>query len=719
MSDRDHHTSHRSAAAHGSASGRGDRLAYVLGDLQVDTARQRVTRGEAEIALPKLSYDLLLALIESAPAVVSNDELMARVWPGLVVAEKTVNQRVKLLRDALGDDPQAPRYVAGLRGRGYRIAIEVAAFPLDAPAPPASQPASLSQAAQALPAAGPTATAQSIDTANEGHAQPSPAAAPAAPTPALPAAEVSTLPARESATSSPPTASTARRRTTLALLLLLALGCTGALLWLRDAPAATPATATAAAAPSAFSIAVLRFENQSGNPDNDYFAAGLTSEMSHLLARVRGLRVADASAAIPVTGPAPTAPELGTRLGVRWLLRGAVRESGSRIRISVELIRAEDAAQRWSEVYERSKGDIFVLQDTITAAVVDELKPRLEGEMPQARPTDADAYALYLRAHYLTTRTSPAGLSAALDLYRQALEIAPDYAAAWEGMARNYQQQAGLLLRPAREAFEMTRDASIRAIAADPQYGLAHARLGAVALLYDGDIATAARHMQHGYNLDPGHALTNGNLSVLLRSMGRIPEALAYGERADRMDPLNPRGMSSSAYLHIAARQFDIADARLDQTLQLSPDFAGAHYLRAVLRLLQDRADAALREAKLERNPAKRVLATALATHALGRPAEADAAVRQLQSLHAQGKATAYALACAHAWRGEHTLAFAWLERAAKRGGIEYDPDFAQLLVDPLLASLHGDPRWPAYLRRIGRAPEQLALISVRPPIED
>lgn len=685
----------------------GSRAVFVLGDLLIDTLRQRVSRNGIEIALPKLSYDLLLALIEAAPAVLSNDALMRRVWPGLVVADKTVNQRVKLLRDALGDDPQTPRYIAGLRGRGYYIAIDVVAQAV-APTPTATF---APNEADGTPVLADTPRAQS-------NASPE-VLAPDLRHPTLVDGSTAAARSHTAPIAAPHATGTTNRPTSwlvaaLALTVLVIVGI------VHDrAKEITTENPPANRLPDLpeYSIAVLRFENQSGNSDNDYFAAGLTSELSRLLARVRGLRVADASAALPVTGPAPSAAELGQRLGVRWLLRGAVRESGARVRISVELLRTEDAVQRWAEVYDRDKGDIFALQDDIAAAVVAELRPRLEGEMPVAQRTDPEAYALYLRAQYLTMRTSPDGLTAALQLYRDALKIAPDYAAAWEGIARVYQQQAGLRLRPAGEAFELVRDASTRAIAVDPHFGLAHTRLGVIALLRDGDFARAARHMQHGYDLEPGHSLTNGNLAVLLRSMGRIPAAIAYSDRADRMDPLNPRGMSSSAYLHIVAGDFARARERIDQTLQLSPEFAGAHYLRALLLVLQEQYDEALREAARERVPAKRLLATGLAAHRLERTAVADGTFRELEALHARGAATAYMLACASAWRGDRDAAFAWLGRAATRDDTEYDADFAQVLVDPLLRSLHDDARWSTFLARIGRGPEQLAAIVVREPL--
>lgn len=350
---------------------------YRAGDLLIDVGRQRVMRDERTIALPKLSFDLLVALARAAPNLVSSEALLRQVWPRVVVGPETLNQRVKLVRDALGDDSRHPRYVEGLRGRGYRLIppVEVRFLPVAAPVSP---DASVPHAGK-IGAAAPAAPAVPVAPAVADHVD-GPAAANGATGAALPEA-----PAEEgSAIAVIPVRGMGRRWRVrglwlTSLLLALMAGTLVPSPW-RRVTSITPPTSVQAIGVQPQSVAVLPFDNLGPTADDDYVALGVAGAVLHQLASDRQLIVVARSSSFSLGEPTPDAREAGRRLGVRYVIEGSVQHSGSLLRVTAQLIDTQTNREIWSTKLDRDFGAIFMLQDEIAGQVVREVETTLHAD---------------------------------------------------------------------------------------------------------------------------------------------------------------------------------------------------------------------------------------------------------------------------------------------------------------------------------------------------
>ena len=251
------------------------------------------------------------------------------------------------------------------------------------------------------------------------------------------------------------------------------------------------------------SIAVLPFVNMSDDAGNEYFSDGISEELLNLLAGVPGLRVISRTSAFAYKGKDIRLTRVADELNVAHVLEGSVRKSGNRVRVTAQLIEARSDTHLWSQTWDLTLDDIFAIQEQIAAQVVEHLKVTLLGDPPQPVETDPQAYALFLQARYLSGQGSAEAYGQAIDLLKQVLAIDPAYAAAWEALAGNYINQASKGLRTWEEGFSLAREASEKALAINPLFAPAHARLGWVAMLYDNDLAQAARHYERALELAP------------------------------------------------------------------------------------------------------------------------------------------------------------------------------------------------------------------------
>jgi TolB-like protein/Flp pilus assembly protein TadD len=453
------------------------------------------------------------------------------------------------------------------------------------------------------------------------------------------------------------------------------------------------------------SIAVLPFVDLSQDKDQEYFSDGISEELLNLLARIPELRVISRSSAFSFKGQNLGIPEIAKRLNVGHVLEGSVRQSGNQVRIAAQLIDARTDTQLWSETFDRPLDNIFAIQDEIAAAVVEALKLELLGAAPKAPVGDPKTYALMLQARQLTRQRTAEAFARSIALYEQVLQIEPNDAAAWNGLARNYINQAGDGLRPIEEGLKLGRDAVQKALTVDPDYAPAHATLGWIAMVYDDDLAAAARHLEHALYVEPNNTDTIGNAAALAMSLGRLDIAIALNEYANARDPVSPVGYQNIgvAYSNAGRQQEAIESYRT--ALSLSPDLAGAHSAIGVALLLQGDAADALTAMQNESNEGWRLIGLPMAWHAVGEKLRSDEAVAEL--IDKYGEHAAYNIAYVYAFRGDADRAFEWLDRA-----VTYrDPGLPEVPVNPLFASIHDDPRWLPFLRRIGKAPEQLATI--------
>jgi TolB-like protein/Flp pilus assembly protein TadD len=456
------------------------------------------------------------------------------------------------------------------------------------------------------------------------------------------------------------------------------------------------------------SIAVLPFVNMSDEKSNEYFSDGISEELLNLLAKIPQLQVTARTSSFAFKGKEVAIPEIARTLHVAHVLEGSVRKAGKSVRITAQLIKAGTDTHLWSQTYDRKLDDIFAIQDEIAADVVKQLKITLLGAAPKARTTDPEAYALYLQAVQLGRQFTAEAFQQSDALYRKVLAIDPRYAPAWYGLARNFGNETGQGLLPGKEGFAQAREAAVKALAIDPDYAPAHAQLAWIAMYSDNDLAGAALHLERALALDPADISVLATSATLLQSLGRLDQALALEEAAVRRDPVNVTALFNLGYHQRMAGRLDAAIASFRTVLSLSPNNGGAHCQLGIALLLKGDAKGALAEIEQETSEIYKMIGLPMAYHALGRKADSDAALAALIAKYEKDGPSN--IASVYAYRGEADQAFEWLDKAVKYG----DGGLGEIVTDNLFDKIHADPRWLAFLRKIGKAPEQLAKIEFK-----
>ncbi|MGE5177949.1 MAG: protein kinase domain-containing protein [Bacteroidota bacterium] len=460
------------------------------------------------------------------------------------------------------------------------------------------------------------------------------------------------------------------------------------------------------------SIAVLPFVNRSRDAEDEYFSDGLADELLNMLTKIRGLRVVARTSAFQFKGAGADIATIGQKLNVATILEGSVRKAGNRMRIAVQLVKVSDSSHLWSEIYDRAFEDIFAVQDDIARAVVKELRTTLLGEEADSRASgevraevaraakgrskDAEAHRLYLQGRHLIDRFTQEDTANGIDYLRQALARDPDFALAWAELARGYSSLANVGWIPVDEGYARAREAVKRALSLEPDLAEGHAVLGSIQILYDWDWRGAEASYRRALELAPGNAGVLHRSTVLALYRGRTDEMVALYRSAIEQDPLSSATYNNFGHaLHMVGRLTE-AETVYRKALELAPQRLATHALLSMALMDQGRTAEALEEAGREPEAAFRLWALTILNHALGQGAESDAALRELIEKHAAG--WAYQIAEAHAARGEADAAFEWLDRAS----IQRDGGLSDVKASTRFRSLHDDPRWSAFLRKIG-----------------
>jgi len=454
------------------------------------------------------------------------------------------------------------------------------------------------------------------------------------------------------------------------------------------------------------SIAVLPFINMSDDAENEYFSDGLAEELLNLLTKIPQLKVASRTSAFSFKGKDFKISDVGRELNVAHVLEGSVRKSGDLIRITAQLIKVEDGFHMWSETWDRSLDNIFVIQDEIAAAVVDQLEVTLLGSVPKVEETDPEAYALFLQARHFSNLLTPDGWEQSNILYKQALEIDPEYAAAWAGLSRNYVNLTGYNLLPPEEGYQAGREAAEKALAIDPDTAPAHSTLGWIAMYYETDLEISAEHFRRALELDPGNMSTIRNAATFCYSLGQLDYALALDEFSVSRDPVNPSGYFNLAQHYTLAGRYEEAIESANTALKLSPGMPGAQYFIGESLLRMGQPEPALAAFEQESDDEWRVKGTALALYEQGKSDEFQEKFAELRA----GWEDRWPIEIAHvyAWIGEVDEVFPLLEKELGVNGL------GGVMVDPFFRDLHDDPRWQPLLEKGGVSEEQLKSIDFK-----
>ena len=454
------------------------------------------------------------------------------------------------------------------------------------------------------------------------------------------------------------------------------------------------------------SLAVLPFANLSGDPDQEYFADGMTEALINALGRAEGLKVAARTSSFAFKGRSVDVREIGQKLGVATVVEGSIRKSGDDLRISAQLVDVAEGYTLWSNTYERRLEDVFAVQDEISRAITDALEVELVGglnaPLVEAPTEDLEAYNLYLLGRHFWNRRTEDGIKRAIDHFERAIARAPEYAEAHVGLADAYCIAGFYDYLPPREAFPKGRDAARRAVHLDPSLASPHNSLGYIALYFDWDWDEAEWQFQRAIELDPRYPVAHQWYANFLTAMGRFDEAAREMSRGSELDPLSLINAAALGWVYYYAGQNEDALREFASTLELDPTFLQAHLFRGWTYEQMSRLDDAI--ASLEHAvglSGRSSIVVASLARVYGLSARDDALVDLMSELQASvdGKyVPSYEMAKVHFALGRDDTAYALLERAYE----ERSHSMVFLGVDPQLADQHSDPRFIELLRKVG-----------------
>jgi len=575
-------------------------VGYRMADIYIDVGTRQVRRGDTVLQLPGLTFDLLLALVRRAPNVVTSGELMNEVWAGRVVNDETVAKRVELARDALGDDSREARYIAVVRGRGYRVIAAVEAV-------------------------------------NERNADTS-----------------------QLATTVSPQRS--RRVLPIALTALLVAGAAAAWwLWPRDAQqASAQAPVQKASRPS---LAVLPLDNLSSGEAGEYFAAGMHDALIADLSRASGIKVISRTSTLPYRDSGKSLSVIARELGVDLVMEGSVLRADDRVRITLQLLDASDT-HLWAENYEGDLRDVLELQSEVARSVAEAVKVKLSplesSRLSGQRPVNVESYELYLRGKELIESPKPDGFDAGVAMLTRAAEIDPTNALPYARLAVAYAERAHAP-GAAKSLYPRATAYALQAVGLDENLAEGHAALAELQLYFHWDWIGAEKSFRKVFELAPSLAPAHAHYAWLRVLHDDYPGAIAELRLASELDPNHPLWPSWLAWVQMLSGDFASAEKQLRVVLQKHPKFPVAyHVLGQTLLRLGRNEDAIAAFGKAGEASAKWSWGLAQGLAFAGRIDEARALARELETRKIPD---AWALAEVYCAIGDLDRAVHWVEQ--------------------------------------------------------
>ncbi len=602
-----------------------------------------------KVLLREQVFQVLRMLLEHEGKIVTREEIKSRLWANDTVVDfdHSINATIKTLRRALGDSADNPRYIETLARRGYRLMLPI----------------------QYLESAPETALEKDRKR------------------PEQPAAETSENTARVQGQMKPHS-----WRAAVVLTSVVVLVGAGYISWRHFRSTTTPRKVM---------LAVLPFENLTGDPKKEYLADGLTEETISQLGRLNPeqLGVIARTSVMGYKHKDERLDQIGRDLSVQYVLENSLRENGDHIRLTAQLIQVKDQSHLWAQDYDYPAKDILNVEDDVAKAVVQQIRLRLtskqQAELAQSHPVNPEAFDAYLQGHYYFERDSDKDTEMAAKYFERATQLDPSYALAWVGLsqARKWQAVTGLI--PAEEGNRLAREAVERALALNPNLAEAHAQMGRIKQQVDFDWTGADASYRRAVELEPGNPDGVRLAAASAADLGRLDDALQLTRRAVALDPLNARSWAGLGEIEFREGKLDQAEVDLKKAQELRPDDFNSAVFLSMNYVMQGRPQDALPEIELVRYDFARTFLYAIAYHALGREKESDAALRKLIAKYQA--IDAYDIADVYAFRNQPDEAFEWLDRACAN----HQENVTHTKVDPLLKNLHGDPRFTALLKKL------------------
>jgi TolB-like protein/DNA-binding winged helix-turn-helix (wHTH) protein/Tfp pilus assembly protein PilF len=623
-----------------------------FGVFQVNLAAREVRKHGVRIRLPGQPFRVLSILLERPGQVVSREEMRDKLWDSetFVDYERSLNSAIRKLRAVLGDSQESSRYIETVPRLGYRFIAPVEQVPSLAETPRASV---------------------------------------LEPPPSAP--KVVRPPAR-------------RGSLILGVCAILLTLTVSYFMWSRMRTRPQPSG-------ERLMLAVLPFENLTGDPAQEYLSDGLTEEMIAQLGRLdpEHLGVIARTSVMHYKHTTEAAGQIGRELGVQYVLEGSLRREAERVRVTAQLVQMKDQTHIWSHQYDRELKSLLSLQGEIAQETADEIQLRLGqghklrvADRQLASPTSYQTYDLYLKGRYFWNKRTKDGFRQAADYFQQSIASDPNYARAYAGLADTYALMSSWNFIPQTEAIPKARAAALRAMQLDDSLAEAHTSLGLIAENYDYDWQTAEKEYRRAIQLDPQYATAHQWYAECLAFQGRFPEALEESERARQLDPLSLIIATDHAAILYFARQYDRAIEQFRAVLAMEPNFERAHMV-VYPYVEKGMFPEALAETSKWRHgdggPVSEVEAYVYGRWGKQQQAERALAQWKRESL---GRPVATTLAALEAYvaTGRNEEALALLEKSYR----EHANLVTSLKVEPALDPLRGDRRFQELLRRLGLA---------------
>lgn len=644
---------------------------YRFADFTLETSEHRLLRGAKEIYLRPKTFETLLYLVQRYGHLVGKDELLDRVWTDTIVTETSMTHCIEEIRKALGDDAYQPRFLKTIPRLGYKFIAPVVAINM-------TEEKTIDEVATAVKV---KVTEENQESADQ-----------------FDAFTTATVPAV------PPTPSRGRSLTPMLsyspvspkLLLLVMIF----LLLITDGLYLRNRSHTAIQ-----SLAVLPLVNLNEDPAQDYFADAMTEALITELAKISAVRVISRTSVMKYKGRYRPLQEVARELQVDAVVEGSLLYSGERVRITAQLLQASPERHLWAESYERKMSDILMLQKEVTKAIASEIKAKLtqqeQENMNSARQVNPEAYQSYLKGRYFWNKRTPEGFDKGIEYFNQAIAIDPGYAPAFAGLADCYNLLNDYDVLSPKQAVPRAKAAAAKALAIDSALAEAHASLGFALARYDWDWIGAEKEFKRAIELKPNYADAHHWYALQLTMMGRFEEAINEINKAQDLDPLSLIINANIGWIYFFEQNYNLARDRLQETLEMEPDFISAHVKLGWVFEQQGRYEEAVAQFKNAlalSGDEDYIIGLFGNCYALsGQRAEAMKIVNKLITQSKQRYISPYWIAVIYACLGEKDNALKWLTKACE----ERSSALVWLKVEPKLDPLHSDPRFSELLRII------------------
>ena len=610
---------------------------------RLDLGRYQLLDGTSPVALERQPMELLKLLAERPGQLVSREEIAAALWrDGVFVdTDRNINSIVRKVRQALKDNPDQPKFVETVIGKGYRLIGPVEISPKE-----------------------PAATA-------------------------TPPIEPEFLP--------PPVDIHARRRPIGWAWALTACIAVAAAVWFVVRTARTDG-----ADPPIRSIAILPLENVSGDAAKEYFADGMTQELTTELAQNQDLRVISHTSVQQYKGSRKSVPEIARELHADALIEGSVLASGDRVRVTAQLIRATSDRSIWSNSYERDMRDVVGLQRNLAEDIAEQvkIKLRIDKTAKSAKQVIPAAHDAYLRGLYEYDKSTEASLRAAIANFQQAIAQQPNYAEPYAAMADSY-VQLGVLYWPPPQAMPQAKTAALKALELDPNLSDAHEALGSVYYYYEWDWPATEREARTAIALNPSNPYAHDLLGAYYGTLGRFQENRHELQLGRELDPHSSVILADIVFWTFMSRDYDLAISSGEEVVSAQPDNAFAHAFLGMAYAKKGNVRDALQHADLARHYDDGPLIASFRANVYaiaGRKKEATSALNIVEKLRPERYSCAYELGVAYFLLNQNDSGFYWLDQAYQ-GRSEC---MILVKVDPRVDSVRGDARYKSLLHLVG-----------------